>query len=53
MLKRVLVAAAVLVMVAIFIDDPVTTLGMLIWFGDEGQGHPKPGAARRAAFCGV
>jgi hypothetical protein len=48
MLKRVLVAAAVLFMFATLIDDPLTTLGMLIWFGDEGQAHPK----RRAHFSG-
>lgn len=37
MLKRVLL-----------IDDPLTTLGALIWIGDEGQGRPK----RRAALSG-
>ena len=41
MLKRVVFIAAALVMIASLIDDPVTTLGTLIWFGDEGQGHPK------------
>jgi hypothetical protein len=48
MLKRALVIAAAVVMTAAFIDDPVTILATLIWFGDEGQGHPK----RRAALSG-
>ena len=46
MLKRVLVAAAVLFMIAMLIDDPLTTLGTLIWLGDEGHAHPK----RRTPF---
>ena len=39
MLKRVLAVAAILVTIAMLIDDPLITLANLIWFGDEGHGR--------------
>ncbi len=42
MLKRVLAVAAVMVMIAMLIGDPLTTLATQICFNDEGQTrHPQ------------
>ncbi|HEV2325231.1 MAG TPA: hypothetical protein VGS10_14865 [Terracidiphilus sp.] len=37
-------------MIAMLIDDPLTPLGMLIWFGDEGQGHGRRASAANAGL---